>query len=98
MNIIISKTAYSKGWGSMPYKTVQGLSRDERQALRDGSAIVIMTDCPPSGGGNGTGTTLREVYCGYRDRFYHRVPSDKVLEQITARQVEQYLNQRGENG
>ena len=75
--IIISKSAYSNGWGSMPWKTVSGLSAEERQAIRNG-AVVLMTNCPPSGGNNGTGTTVREVY-EFRGRFYHRVPSAEIL-------------------
>lgn len=78
-NIIVSKSAYSRGWGSMPHKTVSGLSADEREAIRSGSAVVLMTNCPPSGGNNGTGTTVREVY-EFRGRFYHRVPSAEILQ------------------
>jgi len=76
--IIISATAYSTGYGKMPYKTVNGLSADERAAIRDRSAIVLMVGCPPSGGGNNTGTTVREVY-EHNGRFYHRLPTADML-------------------
>lgn len=76
--IIISKTAYSNGWGSDRYKTVHGMTADERKAIREHIATVLMMGCPKSGGGNGTGTTVREVYENY-GRFYHKVPSTETL-------------------
>lgn len=78
MEIIISKSAYSKGWGSARYRTVCGLTADEKTAIRN-KKIVLMVNCPPSGGGNGTGTTTRQIY-EYGGRFYHEVPSAEVLQ------------------
>jgi len=77
-SILVSDTGYSNGWGSMPYKNVYGLTSDERAHCRNGG-VVLITDCPPSGGGNGTGTTVRKVVA-YGGRFYHRVPSQEILE------------------
>jgi hypothetical protein len=77
--IIVSKTGYSRGWGSDRNKTVSGLSEAERQAVRNGQ-VVLIGNCPPSRGGNGLGTTYRQVIES-GGRFYHRVPSDEILRQ-----------------
>jgi hypothetical protein len=75
--IKISKTGRARGFGTMPYKWVSYLTPEEREIVRQGG-IVLVTGCPPSGGGNGTGTTLRRVH--YRSgRYYHRVPDDSIL-------------------
>jgi hypothetical protein len=87
--IIVSETGYSQGWGSMPWKTVHGLTKQERQAVIDGHHVLI-TGCPLSGGGNGTGTTVREVYykaCWGRNRFHHKVPSQEVLAEAKERRL-----------
>ncbi len=76
--LIISKTAYSNGWGSSKYKTVSGLTKEEKQAVLDGQT-VIMENCPPSQNGT-SGVTIR-VVCHHGGKFYHRVPSDEVLAQ-----------------
>jgi len=76
--ILVSETGYSSGWGSMPFKNVYGLTPDERAHCRAGG-VVLITDCPPSGGGNGTGTTVRRVV-EHNGRYYHRVPSQDVLQ------------------
>lgn len=79
-NIMISETGYSKGWGSDKYKNVYGLTANEKKNILEGR-VVLITGCPKSGGGNGTGTTVRVVISGSKGKFYHRVPSDEILEQ-----------------
>jgi len=74
-DIIISTTGYSNGWGSAPYKTVHGLTPEERQHAREGG-IVLITDCPMAGGNHGT--TIRQVKF-HGGRYYHRVPSEQTL-------------------
>jgi hypothetical protein len=82
MEIIISETGYGNGWGSDRWKSVSGLTKPERQAVREGTAIVLISDCPPSGGGNGTGTTYRRVVVSGKG-FTHRVPDDDILNRLT---------------
>ena len=77
--IRISETGYSNGWGCSPWKTVHGLTAEERAAVRAGE-IVLITGCPKSGGGNGTGTTVRQLRA-YAGKIYHFVPSDEVSSQ-----------------
>jgi len=81
--IMISQTAYAHGYGSAPWKTVAGLTPEEREAVRNKTAIVVYNSRRPVGGANGLGTTWREVY-SYGRRFYHRVPSDEVIKALEA--------------
>ena len=78
--IIVSNTAYSRGFGSVRWKTVSGLTKGEKNHARNGG-VVLFTGNPRSGGGNGTGTTVREVVAHSNGKFYHRVPSADILRQ-----------------
>lgn len=83
MDIIISNTGEGRGWGKAIWKWVSGLSKDEQEAVQEGK-VVLITGCPKSGGGNGTGTTLRQVI--YRGgRYLHRVPPKEVLAEAELR-------------
>ncbi len=75
--IIISDTGEQHGYGTARYKWVSGLTREEREAVKSGE-IVLITGCRRSGGGNGTGTTVRQViYEG--GRYLPRVPDADTL-------------------
>ena len=83
MDIIISQSGEGHGWGKAIWKWVSGLTKDEQQAVQDGQ-VVLITGCPKSGGGNGTGTTLRRViYVG--GRYLHRVPTKEMLAEAELR-------------
>ena len=72
-NETISSTATAHGWGRDRWKWVSGLSTAERAAVRAGQTVLIR-NCPPSGGGNGTGTTLRRVIYQPGHGYTHRMP------------------------
>lgn len=73
----VSDTARVNGWGSDKWKWVTRLTRCEKMMVKSGK-LVILENCPPSGGGNGTGSTVRKVI--YRNgRFCHRMPNFKVI-------------------
>jgi len=78
--IKISQTGVARGFGTQKYKWVAFLTPEEREIVRQGG-IVLVTGCPPSGGGNGTGTTVRRVHY-WHGRYYHRVPDDSILSRI----------------
>jgi len=75
MKIKISKTAYSKGFGHAPYKTVHGMSPDEREHCRNGG-VVLFNSRRLSGGNHGT--PWRIVYAR-GVKFYHCVPDSDIL-------------------
>lgn len=77
-NIIISKTGQANGFGSDRFKSVTKLTKEEREAVISGG-IVLVEGCPPAHGK--TGTTLRQVTVN-RGKFYHRVPSAEILDQV----------------
>lgn len=52
MKLIVSTTAESHGYGSMPYKWCSGLTRSEKQAVKAGE-IVVYEDDRLSNGNNG---------------------------------------------
>ena len=69
--IITSETGVAHGFGSAKYKWVSHLTAEEREHVKNGTATVLVTDCPPCGGGNGRGCTTRKVV--YRSgRYVHR--------------------------
>jgi hypothetical protein len=76
-NYAVSATAYSTGWGTMPWRWVCGMTPDERQTVRTGSAVVLMRGCPGSDG-FGRGTHVREILT-YGDRFTHIMPSEDMI-------------------
>jgi hypothetical protein len=78
MRVMLSRTGKAHGWGSDPWKWVSGLTGDERRAVQDETAIVLVGGCPPDGGGNGLGTRVRQVLYA-RGRYIHRVPAEEVL-------------------
>ena len=67
---IISQTGVAHGWGSDPFKWVSYLTKEEQQAVKDGQTVLV-TGCPPCGGGNRTGCTLRRVIRS-NGRYTHR--------------------------
>ncbi len=66
---IVSKTAKQSGFGQDFYKNVIGLTREEKQAIKNG-AVVIFDSGRLSGGNHGT--TMRYVI-HVKSRFYPRV-------------------------
>jgi len=74
MKTIFSETAKAIGWGKDGWKSVTCLSREEREHVRNGTARIIISDCPLSGGGNRTGTKYRMVIFLGKNRFSHRLP------------------------
>lgn len=70
MKPIISSTGVAHGWGSDPYKWVSGLTKEERRAVKDGKTVLV-TGCPPCGGGSGKGCTTRRVLY-ISKRYVHR--------------------------
>jgi len=72
-NETISRTATAHGWGRDRWKRVSGLSTAERAAVREGRTVLVL-NCPPSGGGNGTGTTVRRVIYQPGRGYTHRMP------------------------
>ena len=43
-NVIISETGKINGRGSMPYKWVSGLTKSERDAVKNGKTVLIADD------------------------------------------------------
>lgn len=77
MRTIVSETATAHGWGSDPWKRerwVSGLSGEEREHVRNGTARVIVTGCPPAGGGTGTRVRMVVNAGRYSNGFTHRLP------------------------
>ena len=70
---ITSATGIAHGWGRARYKWVSGLTTTERAAVREGRTVLVR-NCPPSGGGNGTGTTVRRVIYQPGRGYTHRMP------------------------
>jgi len=77
MRIAFADHAVCRGWGSDPWKWVSGLTPAEKEFVKDGG-ILLVDGCPRSGGGNGTGTTLRRVVCK-NGRWVHRLPDDATI-------------------
>jgi hypothetical protein len=67
---IISKTGKQHGYGTAKYKWVSGLTKAERDAVRDGKKVYI-TGSRPAGGNHGTTMRLVRYYNG---RYLPRVP------------------------
>lgn len=73
MKTMISKTGIGHGWGSDPYKWVSYLTPEERAHVRNGTAIVIITGCPPDCGNHGI--TFRQAVDRGKYGITHRVPA-----------------------
>ena len=59
--VIISATGRQHGAGTDRYKWVSGLTAEERAAVRDGSALVIVTGSPVCHEAPGVLSTVRRV-------------------------------------
>ena len=87
MNLRWAEKAQCRGYGSEPYKSVVGMTKDEVEFVKAGG-ILLIDGCPPSGGGNGSGTTIRYVktYKSVRGtRYAHRVPTEEMLTNLPPR-------------
>jgi hypothetical protein len=74
---MFSDTGRQHGWGSDPYKWVSGLTKLERETVRNGG-IVLITHGVSIHGGN---PPYRQVI--YRDgRYLPRVPDQTTLDLI----------------
>lgn len=79
--IHFSATASQKGFGSDFYKSVVGLTKEEREKAKAGEIIVFLSRL--SGGNHGTPwryVTFDNQYS--KNRYYPRVPSPELLERI----------------
>jgi hypothetical protein len=70
--IIISKTAKARGFVSDKYKSVVGLTEDEKKAVLNGQ-LVFVTGAPPHINGV-AGITYRKVVA-WSGGYDHRLPS-----------------------
>lgn len=79
--IIISQTAKAHGFGSSKYKWVSGLTKTEQNHVKNGTAIVIVKNCP--GHINGvSGIKFRKVIYdsfGYK----HCIPNEETIKIVT---------------
>jgi len=83
MNITITQTGEAHGFGRDKYKWVSRLTPAERAAVKAGD-VVLIPNCPPSGGGSGLGTRYRQVHFS-KSRWFHRVPKPEILAQLDPR-------------
>ena len=76
--IIISATGYQRGFGSARFKYVAGLTRTEREHVKNGTAVVLIKSRPAHGK---SGTIYRTVNWN-RFGYSPRVPGREILEKI----------------
>jgi len=77
-NCIVSKTGICHGFGSSKFKWVSGLSKDERDTVRNFSGIVFVFSGVPATGK--AGTKWRVVICNPAgNKFWHSVPPTDQL-------------------
>jgi hypothetical protein len=75
--MIVSQTAYCNGWGSDPWKTCAGLTKSERQAVRNGETVIFVSERLSNGN---SGTKLRIAFVDSYG-WKRRVPSaDEIAE------------------
>ena len=80
MRIIISKTGYQNGFGTDRYKSVAGLSLEERKiVIENNGEDIVLIKSRLSGGNHGT--QYRRVYHNCYG-YYPRVPSTEILKQL----------------
>ena len=73
-NITISTTAQQKGFGKARYKSVAGLTKEEKAAISDGKTIAFKSRLS----GGSYGTEWRVVLYS-KGRYYPRVPDAETL-------------------
>lgn len=82
-DIVFSETGEVHGYGTDRYKWVSRLTAEEREAVREGTATVIVEADGKSGGSHGS--YYREVTYDARNRRYNRrvtnIP-DEVIDEI----------------
>ena len=83
MKIIFSRTAVINGIGTQPYKWVSHLSPGERQAVRDGSALVFARNYRTH---HYTQSGYKVVSCYATSRgsyrYIHREPNEDEIKMI----------------
>lgn len=76
MQIMISTTAYSTGYGSNRHRHAAGFTATERAAIRNGD-VVVYQDVRLSGGNHGT--YLRQGTWTKQYGYDRRVPNAEVI-------------------
>ena len=76
--VIISVSGYQNGFGSDRYKSVAGLSKTERDHVKNGTALVLITSRPA----NGNSGTIYRIVLHNRFGYYPTTPSAAILERI----------------
>ena len=74
--LYISETAAQRGYGSAQYKTVVGLTKDEKAMVESGTRVFFESE-KLSGGDHGT---YWRVVCYNRGYFNPRVPEKQEIE------------------
>lgn len=83
----VSATAYQRGFGCDKYKTVHGLTKEERQMARDGKEIYFRSR--PAGGTHGTTWRIVLVYTGNgKPKYVPRVPDAETCAMLDAQTKE----------
>ena len=81
--VIVSRTASFHGWGSDRYKWVSRLSKEERTALKTGTARVIACGAPACNGDHSITARWREiVFRAGDDRHYMVSPTPEIVAAI----------------
>jgi hypothetical protein len=83
MNIMISKTAVQRGFGTDRYKSVGYLSREEKAYLKAGGTVAFKSSAL-SGGTHGTRWRIVKYWNG---RYYPRVPDEGTLKLLSQAEV-----------
>lgn len=87
MEMIISITAESHGYGSEPYKWCSGLTKEERTAVKSGQVVVYEDDRLSNGN---SGHYLRQALHNPRGGYVRTVANDELVaeyERITGRTI-----------
>lgn len=78
--VVRSYTAHQTGYGSAIFKEVRGLTKEEKDALRDGALLIYDSKVPVYGT---HGTTFRKVFLkkiGNREFYNPRRLTDQELQ------------------
>lgn len=78
VDLYVSETAWQDGFDSHPYKKVKGLTKEEKQLIKN-NILVYFRSSRLSGGNHGTYWRVAKWWASGK-MFYPRVPS---LEEIT---------------
>lgn len=82
MKIIVSKTGEIHGRGSDPWKWVSRLTDEERRAVRENTAIVLV----PDDNGHHMTTPFKRVKF-YRGRYSHKNATPEEMSRWTGKKI-----------